>query len=305
MNRLKPFFLYFFLWLVRVTPAGIYFPLTRFGIRLFYALNRKAEKYALETLARAFGGGLGLAEKKRLARASFLNLADGLAGFIFTFARPALSNNVFDFDGEEKIAAALAGSGGAVIGIAHFGPFAWMLFRFISAGYRVNVVAKPPRGGFLKEKFRDSFRHTGLKVILSTPVRACIAESLRAISAGELVFMPVDQNYGAAGRIFVDFFGLPAATAPGPVIYAQKTGAPLLMAFAVPAASPGKFRIRIEGPLDLVCTGNERADLLANTQAFTSVVEKYVRRYPEQWSWLHRRWKCVPRENELKPEGLA
>ena len=142
-------------------------------------------------------------------------------------------------------------------------------------------------------------RHMGIKVILSTPVRACIAESIRAIEAGELLFMPVDQNYGASGRIFVNFFGKPAATAPGPVMYAQKTGAPLLMAFALPAGQ-GKFKIQIEGPLDLVRTGDDRRDLLTNTQAFTAVVEKYIREYPEQWSWLHRRWKCVPRENELR-----
>lgn len=297
MNWLNSLFFYTFLWLVRVTPAVIYFPVARCGVRFFYAINRKAERYALETLTCAFGDGLDPAAKKRLARTSFLNLADGLAGYIFTFARPALALPVFDFEGQDKIASALARGKGAVIGIAHFGPFAWMMFRFIAEGYKVSVVAKPPRGGFLREKFRDSFRHTGVNVILSTPVRACIVESMQAIEAGHLVFMPVDQNYGAAGRIFVNFFGKPAATAPGPVMYAQKTGVPLLMAFALPSGE-GKFKIVIEGPLELVRTGDERRDLVVNTQAFTAVVEQYVRRYPEQWSWLHRRWKCVPRDNE-------
>ncbi|MEI6438517.1 MAG: lysophospholipid acyltransferase family protein [Candidatus Omnitrophota bacterium] len=297
MNSVKSFFFYAFLWLVRVTPAGLYFPFTRFGIRFFYALNPKAERYAVGTLSRVYGDQIGIAEKKRLARASFLNLADGLAGFIFTFSRPEFSRGTFDLEGLDKLAAAKAAGKGAVIGIAHFGPFAWMMYRFIAEGYKAGVVAKPPRGEFLRGKFADAFRHIGLKVILSTPVRSCIVESIRALNAGELLFMPVDQNYGAAGRIFVNFFGQPAATAPGPVMYAQKTGAPLLMAFALPAG-PNKFKIVIEGPLVLVKTGDERRDLVVNTQAFTAMVEKYVRQYPEQWSWLHRRWKCVPRENE-------
>ncbi|MBF0387527.1 MAG: lysophospholipid acyltransferase family protein [Candidatus Omnitrophica bacterium] len=296
MNGIKSFFFYFFLWLVRVTPACIYFPFVWLMVRVFYLLNRKAEKYALETLGLAFGDAIDIKEKKRLARVSFLNLADGLAGFVHTFDRPERSNGLFEFNGIEKLSAALAKGKGAVIGIAHFGPFAWMMFRFVSAGYRVSVVAKPPRGEFLRNKFRDAFRHTGIKVILSTPVRACISESIRAIEAGELLFMPVDQNYGAAGRIFVDFFGHPAATAPGPVIYAQKTGVPLFMAFALPEGK--KFRIVIEGPLEFVSTGDERADLAANTRAFTAMTEDYIKKYPEQWSWLHRRWKCVPRESE-------
>ena len=279
-------------------PACLYFPLTRAGLAVFYMFNRKARKYALQTLTIAFGDQISLMEKKRLARASFLNLADGLAGFIFTMGRPEISKKVFEFEGFEKVAGVLAQGKGAIVGVAHFGPFAWMLFRFIAEGCRVSVVAKPPRGLFLREKFRESFRHTsGLNVILSTPVRTCIAESIRAIGAGELLFMPVDQNYGAAGRLFVRFFGHPAGTAPGPAVYAAKTGAPLFMAFALPQGK-GKFKIVIEGPLKQARTGDERSDLLTNTQEFTAMVEAYVRRYPEQWSWLHRRWKCVPRENE-------
>ncbi len=297
MNRLKAFFFYVFLWMVRVVPACFYLPVVKTGIRAFYAFNRKAEKYALDTLTRAYGHGFSAEEKKRLARDSFLNLADGLAGFIFSFSRPGMTRDIFDFDGQEKLTAALAAGRGAVIGIAHFGPFAWMLYRFIAEGYLVSVVARPPRGKFLKEKFRDAFRHVGLKVILSVPIRSCVVESVRVIEAGELLFMPVDQNYGGPGRLFVDFFGVPAATAPGPVMYARKTGAPLLMAFAVPDGR-NKFRIRIEGPLELARTNDERQDLLVNTRAFTAMVEKYVREYPDQWSWLHRRWKCVPRENE-------
>ncbi|MBF0593407.1 MAG: lysophospholipid acyltransferase family protein [Candidatus Omnitrophica bacterium] len=300
MNVVYLFFFYLFLGLVRILPAWIYFPLARAGVRVFYVINVKAERYALETLDRAYGEAITPAEKKRLARVSFLNLADGLAGFIFSFSRPAFSKRFFDFEGLEKVSPAVAQGKGVIIGVSHFGPFAWMMYRFIAEGYRVSVVAKPPRGEFLKKKFQESARHAGgLKVILSTPVRACVAESLRSIESGELLFMPLDQNYGAAGRLFVNFFGYPAATAPGPVMYAARTKAPLLMAFALPEGKD-KFKIVIEGPLGLVATGDERADLAANTQMFTAMVERYVRQYPEQWSWMHRRWKCVPRENELK-----
>ena len=79
------FFFYLFLGLVRVLPAFIYFPFAQAGVRVFYAFNRHAKKHAVEGLTVAFGDKISLEEKKRLARVSFLNLADGLAGFIFTF----------------------------------------------------------------------------------------------------------------------------------------------------------------------------------------------------------------------------
>jgi len=296
---LYSFFFHVFLGVVRITPSMIYFPVVKVLLRLFYVFSPGAKRNALESLTIAFGAALGLAEKCRLARVSFLNLAEGLAGFIYTFGRPEFAKRYFEFDVDDlvKFKALTANGRGAVIGVAHFGPFVWMMYRFIAEGYRVSVVAKPPRGAFLRAKFSDAFRYIGVRVILSSPLRQSVAESLRAINAGELLFMPVDQNYGAAGRLFVPFFGKPAATAPGPVIYAQKTGVPFFMAFALPAGG-GKFRIKFEGPLKYSQTGDERADLTANTGMFTKIVEDYARQYPEQWSWLHRRWKCVPRDNE-------
>jgi KDO2-lipid IV(A) lauroyltransferase len=291
-------FLHFALVVIRFIPAFIFFPVVRFGLRVFYCFNRAAQRNAWLSLTAAFGDGISGQEKRRLARRSFLNLSEGLAAFVFMSSRPDTSRAIFEFEGLERLKAAVSPGKGAVIGIAHFGPFVTMLLRFISEGFQVSVVARTPRGTVLKEKFRQSSRYVkGMDVILSTPLRQCILTSIGALGSGRLLVMPVDQNYGAAGRVFVPFFGHPAATAPGPVIVAQRTGSAFFMAFAVPSGS-GKFRIVIEGPLECARTGDERRDLTVNTGMFTALVEQYVRRYPEQWSWLHRRWKCVPKDNE-------
>lgn len=287
-----------FLFVVKVLPAWIYFPLSKLGVRLFYHIHPRAKKYACETLTVAFGDTLSPAERARLARRSFLSLGDGIAGFIYTIGRPWITERLFDIEGESHLKEALAKGKGVVVGIAHFGPFVWMLMRFIAAGYGVNVVARPPRGKFWEKTFRSARKYQSqFNVILSVPMRQCVTESLALLKRNEIVFMPVDQNYGANGRIFVPFFGRLAATAPGPAIFSARSGAPLLMAFAVPAGT-GRFRIIIEKLVPLAATGDERRDLTANTRYFTAVVEKYIRDHADQWSWIHRRWKTTPKEGE-------
>jgi KDO2-lipid IV(A) lauroyltransferase len=92
----------------------------------------------------------------------------------------------------------------------------------------------------------------------------------------------------------VPFFGVPACTASGVARVALRTGAAVVPAFTIWDRDRGKYRIRFDPPLQLVQTGDDEADALANTARFTQVIEDYVRRYPGQWLWVHRRWKTRP-----------
>ncbi|MDD5436688.1 MAG: lysophospholipid acyltransferase family protein, partial [Candidatus Omnitrophica bacterium] len=89
--------------------------------------------------------------------------------------------------------------------------------------------------------------------------------------------------------VFVDFFGRQAYTPTGPVVLARASGAVLLPVFIIREGR--RHTISIEEPVELVDTGNKEADLISNTQKWSNVVESYVRRYPDQWVWMHRRWK--------------
>jgi KDO2-lipid IV(A) lauroyltransferase len=109
--------------------------------------------------------------------------------------------------------------------------------------------------------------------------------------------MPVDQNYGGPGRIFVDFFGRKAATAAGPAAYAFKTGAALLTAFAYPLGR-GRWKVVIK-PVHFDPDMPEREAVRAATQEMTSRVEAAAREYPGEWVWMHRRWKAVPKPGEV------
>jgi KDO2-lipid IV(A) lauroyltransferase len=94
--------------------------------------------------------------------------------------------------------------------------------------------------------------------------------------------------------VFVDYFGVPACTATGLARIALRTDAAVVPGFTVWNQAAGKYMLRFDPALELIRTGNEEADIEANTALFTKVIERYVKEYPDQWLWVHRRWKTRP-----------
>jgi KDO2-lipid IV(A) lauroyltransferase len=117
---------------------------------------------------------------------------------------------------------------------------------------------------------------------------------LTALRQGETVGILMDTNMTPPQGAFVDFFGVPACTATGLARVAVHTDAAVLPAFGVWDKHLRKYKICFEPALTLVRTGNDEADALANTALFTKVIEEYVTKYPDQWLWVHRRWKTRP-----------
>jgi KDO2-lipid IV(A) lauroyltransferase len=117
---------------------------------------------------------------------------------------------------------------------------------------------------------------------------------LAAMKAGETVGILMDTNMTPPQGIFVDFFGIPACTASGLARIALRTDAAVVPGFTIWDPALGKYRLRFDPALTVIRTGNLEADIAANTQLFTKVIEDYVRKYPDQWLWVHRRWKTRP-----------
>ncbi len=136
---------------------------------------------------------------------------------------------------------------------------------------------------------------------LVTYVRACkgsnplpkdrsVMRVLRLVKKGEVIGTLLDQNMTRKEGVFVDFFGRPSCTTDGIALLALHTGAPVIPAFMVRMES-GKYRFIIGEDVEIVNTGNPERDVLTNTQNFTRIIEDFVKRYPDQWLWVHRRWK--------------
>jgi KDO2-lipid IV(A) lauroyltransferase len=112
----------------------------------------------------------------------------------------------------------------------------------------------------------------------------------------------MDTNMTPPQGVFVPFFGMEACTASGLARVAMKSGAAVLPGFLLWEESEKQYVLRFGEELELVRTGDAAQDIVANTALFTAAIESYVRRYPEQWLWVHRRWKTRP-EGEGKLYG--
>ena len=117
---------------------------------------------------------------------------------------------------------------------------------------------------------------------------------LAAMKKGEIVGILMDTNMTPPQGIFVDFFGIPACTASGLARIALRTDAAVVPGFTIWDPALRKYRLRFDPAVELIRTGDDDADTAANTQLFTKIIEDYVRKYPDQWLWVHRRWKTRP-----------
>jgi len=269
-------------------------------------------------LSRAFGIGLGLAvylvharlrrvgmrnlalafpektepERARILRGVFVSLGRQLAE-VCQFPKYTLENveQVVVYDGLENYERAYARGKGVLFLTAHFG--AWELSAFAHSlhGHWLHVVMRPMDNPYL-DRLIQSYRtmHGNKTVGKDDFVRGLLA----AMKAGEIVGILMDTNMTPPQGVFVNFFGIPACTASGLARIALRTDAAVVPGFTIWDEALGKYRLRFDPAVELVRTGELEADIVANTQKFTKVIEDYVRKYPEQWLWVHRRWKTRP-----------
>jgi KDO2-lipid IV(A) lauroyltransferase len=116
---------------------------------------------------------------------------------------------------------------------------------------------------------------------------------LRGLAHNEIVATMIDQNMAWQEGVFVDFFGRPACTTNGLALLALHTDAPVVPGYILRLEN-GKYRMVIKEEMAVIRTGDEDADILINTQNFTRFIEDTVREYPDQWFWIHQRWKTKP-----------
>lgn len=259
--------------------------------RLVYVLHSRLRRVGLRNLEIAFPEK-PLEERRRLLRAEFDNLGRLLAEFCL-FPRYTRENvsKVAIYDGLENYQAAQARGKGVLFLTAHFG--GWELGSFVHSlnGYPLRVVVRAldnPYVDRLVERYRTLHGN-------STFDKQVFARGLlSAVRAGETVGVLMDTNMTPPQGVFVPFFGVPACTASGIASIALRTGAAVVPAFTIWDRTIGKYRIHFEPALELTSTGDHIADAVTNTALLTQVLENIVRRHPDQWLWIHRRWKTRP-----------
>nr|HID57664.1 lauroyl acyltransferase [Desulfobacterales bacterium] len=257
---------------------------------VFFHLDRRHRKIVLTNLTRAFSRTMTQAEIYRLGRMVFENLCQipFEMGFFLRLNHRNFQK-YFSFIGFSNLDSAYQKNKGVLCLTAHIGN--WELLSGIPAmlGYPLSMVVRPldfkPMDNFMK-KFRT---RSGGKLI---PKNSSMRMILNSLKRGELVGMLLDQNVDWYDGVFVRYFGRPACTNKGLALVALKTGAPVVPVFLIRDGK--RFILHCEPQVSLVRTGDKTKDIEINTERFTSIIESFVRRYPEQWFWVHQRWKTRP-----------
>jgi KDO2-lipid IV(A) lauroyltransferase len=256
-----------------------------------YVTHRKLRRVGLRNLAIAFPEK-GRKEKLRILRRLFLGLGRQLAEFtLFPRYNKENASRVAVYDGFQNFAEARDRGKGVLFLTGHFG--GWEIGSFVHSlnDNPMNIVVRPLDNPYVNSMV-DHYRtlHGNRTFGKQDFARGL----LKAMKRGEVTGILMDTNMTPPQGAFVPFFGVPACTATGVARVALHTGAAVLPAFTIWDRELGKYKIHFDPALQLVSTGDDEADALANTALFTKVIETYARRYPEQWLWVHRRWKTRP-----------
>lgn len=259
---------------------------------LGYYIASKQRKIALESLGIAFGSGLSRKDKIRIAKDCFRNMAKSGVELLYVLEKSEISNELAAIEGKDYLDAAFSKSKGVIVVSAHFGNFPLALTRLRREGYKLNVILRRMRDDRVDDFLGERMHRAGVQSIYTTPRPACVENSLRSLRNNELLFIQLDQNFGTSG-IFVNFFGRQAATATGPVVLALRTEAPIVPLFIV-RQGDNRHKIFIEPEVMVEKKDTQEETLQFNIQKITSVIESYIRKYPAEWGWIHRRWKSRP-----------
>ncbi|MBC7327849.1 lysophospholipid acyltransferase family protein [bacterium] len=273
--------LYFAKVLCRVCPKTSlqYLGILLGDIIYFFAFRRKAiTRFNLELV-------LGK-DKRKLSRKILRHLGISIIEFLsLPYLKPEKLKKFCLIKGKENLEQALKLNKGVIVLTAHFGNWELVAARLVLDGFNVIALARP-QGEF--DKYIEQIRtRLGYKTI---SVDGGILPLLSYLKEGAVIALLSDQR-PLFGGVVVPYFGIPASTPPGAAILSLRSGAPIVPIYDVRF---GNFHIiNIQPSLQIIRTGSFKKCVIKNSELFNSVIEEWVRQYPEQWLWSHNRWKQI------------
>lgn len=192
----------------------------------------------------------------------------------------------FNVHGFEIIDKMLEKNKGLILFSGHFGNFEWVTILFGLKGYFYNAIAKKQRNPYVNKFITENREHSGGRIIFT---KKALKEGLKALKNNQLLMLVTDQDARKKG-VFVDFMGIPSSTAAGTAVFTLRTKAPLIFV-AMIRKSYAHFDVFFEEVKINENLKFSQEAIIEITQVHTKVLEKWVRRYPEQWFWMHKRWK--------------
>ena len=258
---------------------------------MVYHLHRRLRRVGMRNLELAFPQKPPK-ERRTILRGVYVSLGRLLGEVcLFPHYAAADASQVAVYQGIENFEAAEQRGKGVLFLTGHFG--GWEIGSFFHSlmGHPMQIVVRP-----LDNPYVDALvaRYRGLHGNTMIGKQEFARGLIAAMRDNATVGILMDTNMTPPQGVFVDFFGIPACTASGLARVALHTGAAVVPAFTIWDPVLRKYRVEFDRAIELVRTGDNEADTVANTALFTRVIEEYVCRYPDQWLWVHRRWKTRP-----------
>ena len=264
--------------------------------KAYYCIDRYRRRFVRANIAVVFGGELDDKARDALGRRSCETLAMNILDLL-KFDRVVNPENFLQFieiKGLSHLMKSVERGKGTVVVTGHFGNV--FLLRYAC------YLDIPPRSAVIRrldnpylERYLSSILN-GHDVTMIRPDGA-LKRMHQLLLQNTVTVTLADQKAGGTPRvgrhgIVVDFFGIPSQTHITAPLLARRSGASVITAFVI-RKGPGSYRIEVNEPMKLVHTDDENADLEQNTRSINRVFERYIRKYPDQWFWLHRRWKDI------------
>ncbi|MGQ9610394.1 MAG: lysophospholipid acyltransferase family protein [bacterium] len=274
-------------YIVRRIPRGAGLKLGIEVGNLVYLISKKRRNIAVNNLSMVFGDKLTEKSIDNLARKSFQNMGKTLIEFL-TF--PVYSTEdlikMVKIEGKNNFINLMTKGKGVIAITAHFGNWE-LIFHVLSAfTTKLSAIAQSFKNKALNRLVEEYRTSHGGKII---DKKHAVKQSLDLLNDGFCVIILSDQDAGKNG-IFIDFLGVPASTAKGPILFALRTGAYVIEIFDIRQKDDSHI-ISISEPLKLSITGNIERDIETNTTKIVKDLEELIMKYPSQWLWMHNRWK--------------
>lgn len=254
---------------------------------LAYHIARNWRKRAMDNLNLVFGGKLDAQRKLEMVKENFKHMGCLVCEMGWDSVRHGLPlASWVRFHGLKHIDEALSLGNGVIIVTAHLGNFPLLCRSLRQLGYKLYPVIRMPSNRAAREALIMLMRQYDVGWIPTPPNTEAVKSCLRVLRRGEMVCLLVDRR---AKGLILNFLGLPAPTATGAAILHMRTGAPLLPAFILRDGC--RHDVFILPRMQFELSGDYEADVRSITQAINELLTEWILRRPEQWLWIHRRWR--------------
>jgi KDO2-lipid IV(A) lauroyltransferase len=275
--------------LISLFPVKVFSLLGDFIGYSIFLLNYKYRKTILENLTVAFGNRLNCRKLRKICLQNIRHIVKGFVELIYFPLLPEKTKRkFFTIEGKEYLDYALSLKKGVIGVTCHIGNFVIMGAGLKLEGYPINFLIRP-----LMEKRIDNFTRkmredAGVGSIYTEPPKECVDNSIRYLRDNKLLIIPMDQNSGRGG-VYTRFFNRTVPTPVGPLVFARRTGSPILPIFVVRKGG-GQHKIIIKKPIEIKKTNNFDNFVLDYSEKLTRIIEDYIHKYPAQWEWSYKRW---------------